>query len=95
MANRVTWRDGRRVVEPIPVPQTVSRFQARAALLHAGKLAEVEAAIAQASPMDQLAWAETTEWLRDSPTINAIGAAVGLSPSDIDDLFRVAAGITA
>lgn len=95
MANRVTWRDGRRVVEPIPVPQSVSRFQARAALMQAGLLDQAEAAIAQAGPFEQLAWAETTEWLRDSPTINAIGAALGLSSAEIDDLFRRAANITA
>lgn len=95
MRNRVTWREGRQVVEPVPVPQTVSRFQARAALMQAGLLAQVEAAIAQAGPFEQLAWAETTEWHRDSPTINAIGTALNLTPAQIDDLFMAAAQITA
>ena len=73
----------------------VSRFQARAALLAAGLLADVEAAIADAEPLTQLAWAEAVEWKRNSPTIAAIGAALDLTDAQIDDLFRAAAQIEA
>jgi hypothetical protein len=95
MVNRVTFRGGVRVVEPVPVPEIVSRFQARAALMDAGLLDAVEAAIDQAGPRERLAWAETVEWNRDSPTIAAIGAALGLTSDQIDDLFRRAASISA
>lgn len=77
------------------VPATISRFQARAALMDAGLLADVELAIAGASPIVQLAWAEATEWRRDSPTMAEIGSLLGLTSEQIDDLFRAAAQITA
>ena len=81
--------------DPPATPQVVSRFQARAALMDAGLLADVELAVGRAGPLIQLAWAEAVEWRRDSPTITAIGAALGLSPEALDDLFRAAAQITA
>lgn len=80
---------------PAPIPQTVSRFQARAALLQAGKLAEAEAVVSQADVITQLAWAEATEWKRSSPAINTLAEAIGLTQDDIDDLFRAAAEIEA
>lgn len=80
---------------PVYVPQSISRFQARAALMDAGLLADVELAISAADPIVQLAWAEAIEWLRDSPTIAAIGDALGLTEEDIDDLFIEAAKIKA
>lgn len=80
---------------PEPVPQRISRFQARAALLDAGLLADVEIAVSETAPLTQLAWAEATEWMRDSPAIAVIGAALGLSPEDIDNLFIEAAKFTA
>lgn len=84
-----------RLPEPDPVPETISRFQARAALMQADLLATVEAAVAEADPLTQLAWAEAVEWQRSSPTINALGAALGLTEAQIDDLFRAAAAIQA
>jgi hypothetical protein len=95
MRNVVAWRDGLRVVKPAPVPASVSRFQARAVLMDMGLLADVEAALESAGPLAQLAWAEATEFPRNSPTIAAIGSALGLSGDEIDDLFRVAATISA
>lgn len=73
----------------------VSRFQARAALTDAGLLSAVEAAVADAAPLVQLAWAEAVEWRRMSPTIVAIGAALDLTETQLDDLFRAAALIEA
>ena len=72
-----------------------SRFQARAALHNAGLLVSVEAAVAAADPFTQIAWADATEFRRESPTIAALAAAVGLTGEDIDDLFRAAAQIVA
>lgn len=89
---------------PQPVPQMVSRFQARAAMLAApataggfGNLLEqIDAAVAASdNAFIRLAWAEAVEWRRDSPTVNALGGAVGVSSDMLDELFRQAAGIIA
>ena len=71
-----------------PVPGAISRFQAKAALQQAGLLEEVEAAITAADDLTKLAWSETQEFVRGSPTIVALGAALSLSETQIDDLFR-------
>lgn len=80
---------------PEPVPVVISRFQARAALMDAGLLADVELALADADPIAQLAWAEATEWRRDSPTIAALAEAIGLTDVQVDALFLSAAEIFA
>jgi len=74
---------------------TVSRFQALAALLNAGLLSQVNVALADAGPLAQLAWAEATEFRRNSPTIAGLAAGLGLTDTEVDDLFRAAALITA
>ena len=81
---------------PAPViPQVVSRFQAKAALLAAGLLDDVEAAMAQASPVAQLAWSEAIEFRRDSTTVAAMASQLSLTDENLDDLFVAAAQITA
>lgn len=77
------------------VPQVVSRFQAKAALLAAGLLDDVEAAMAQASPVAQLAWSEAIEFRRDSTTVAAMASQLSLTDENLDDLFVAAAQITA
>lgn len=94
------WIDGGVIItEPPPpvatIPQSISRFQARAALLAAGRLSDVEAAVAAADPFAQLAWAEAQEWRRDSPTLLALAKGIGLTDAEIDDLFIQAAAIRA
>jgi hypothetical protein len=81
------------LVLPPPVPEIVSRFQARAALMQIGKLAEAEAIVAQADAITQLAWAEAIEWKRSSPALNGLAEAMGLTQAGLDDLFRAAAEI--
>lgn len=81
--------------EPAPVPEKVSRYQARAALYGAGLLGAVDIAVAASDPLVQMAWADAGEFRRNSPAINTLGAALGLTDAQIDDLFRVAAGIEA
>jgi hypothetical protein len=84
--------------QPEPVPQTVSRFQARAALFLAGKLADAEAAVEAAAaenPLIALAWREAIEWKRTSPALNALAAQIGMTGEDVDDLFRTAATLEA
>jgi len=82
---------------PVPVPSPVSRFQARAALHIAGRLAEVEALMQSPStPMlARLAWQDAIEFRRESPTVTAMGAALGMSDADIDALFVSASEIEA
>lgn len=72
-----------------------SRFQARAALTQMGLLDAAEAVIGQADALTRLAWSEATEFRRMSPTIDAMGAALGLTATQLDDLFEIAMGITA
>jgi hypothetical protein len=99
--------DGRPQLQPRPVPDEAelleierqgmrcSRFQARAALHQAGLLPAIEAAVAAAPALVQIAWADATEFRRDSPTIAALAAGLGMTEAAIDDLFRVAMTITA
>ncbi|MGN7867793.1 hypothetical protein [Paracoccus sp. 22332] len=79
-----------------PVPDVVSRFQARMALRNAGHFDAAEAAI-RSSGNDLLieAWDSAVEFRRMSPSILTLGTALGLSKADIDNLFRAAAQITA
>lgn len=72
-----------------------SRFQAKAALLVADLMPQVEAAIADADDMTQLAWAEAVEFKRNSPTIVTLAAVLGLTDGQVDDLFRAAMQIEA
>ena len=75
---------------------TVTRFQARAALHQAGLLADVEAAVAASDdPTVKLAWAESIEFPRGSPTIAALAVAIGLTDAEVDALFIAAAAIQA
>lgn len=74
---------------------TVTRFQARAALLNAGQLAAVEAAVAQADALTQMAWAEATTFRRGSTSIVALVQGGMFSESEMDALFAAAALIEA
>lgn len=80
-----------------PPPQTVSRFQARAALLNAGLLDDVETLMADAATpaLARLAWTDAIEFRRTSPTVLAMASALGLTEAQIDALFVDAAGIEA
>lgn len=80
-----------------PVPESVSKFQAKAALLQAGLLDSVEAMMTapQTPAVAKLAWSDAQEFRRQSPTVAAMTAALGLNEGQIDDLFRAAARIVA
>lgn len=83
--------------EPVPtVPAAATRFQARAALLAAGLLDPVEAMVAaSADPLLKLAWADALQFERHSPTVLALAGQLGLSDGAVDELFHLAATITA
>lgn len=80
-----------------PVPEVVSRFKARAALYQAGLLESVEQMMASPeTPMiHRIAWQDVQEFNRSSALVAGMGQALGLSSEQIDDLFRLAATITA
>ena len=84
--------------EPLPrIPQKVTAFQAKAALLHADYLDNVEAMMAapETPRIVKLAWAEALHFERNSPTVAAMAAALGLTDAEIDALFSFAAEVQA
>lgn len=76
---------------PPPVPNVVSPRQARLALLSAGKLDAVNAAVAEADAATRIAWEFATEVRRDDAGVIALAAAIGIAESDLDALFINAA----
>lgn len=72
---------------PIPVPQVITIRQAKLALLQAGLLDDVDAAVAQADRATQIEWEYATEVRRDWPTLLTLQTALGLSDQQVDDLF--------
>lgn len=87
--------DGESWSEHKPVPQVVSRFQARASLHHAGLLEAAESAVSGADALTRLAWTDAQEFRRDSASVAAIAAALELTDDDVDALFIAAADIVA
>jgi hypothetical protein len=71
----------------------VAAWKGKAVLAAHGLLATVEAAVAAAGGMVAIAWAGATEWHRDSDFLAGLAEAVGLTASEIDDLFREADAI--
>jgi hypothetical protein len=82
-------------VPPPPVPQQVTPYQARVALLGAGLLDTVNALMAHEDtpPAAKLAWEYATYIERTSPFIQALAPALGLTEQQIDELFIAAYGI--
>lgn len=80
---------------PAPVPEAVTMRQARVALLHLGLFDQVEAAL-QGIPNDLQRRVALQTWEysgaveRNNPLILMLGPAIGLTPAQIDDLFRLA-----
>jgi len=80
----------------IAIPQSVTRFQALAALYNAGLLDAVKALMADPAtdPITVLAWDNGLTFERSSPTIAAMAVALGLTDMDLDSLFTAAAATT-
>lgn len=79
------------------VPQSVTRFQALAALHLGGYLPTIEAIMAapETPILSKLAWANALSFERSSPTLTALAGALNLSDADLDALFTTAAGVEA
>ena len=98
-----TWE----IVDTIPPPDPTehlareregmvcSRFQAKAALLQAGLLDQVQVAVNDAEPFVRIAWADAVEFRRNSPTIAALAKSADMTDEQVDDLFRAAMKIRA
>lgn len=77
---------------PPVVPEQVSRAQGKAVLITEGLWPDVIAyveAITDASEraLAEVALNDTTHWRRDSPTLQAIATALGISSEQMDKLF--------
>ena len=77
------------------VPQSVTRFQAKAALDEAGHLDAIEAIIANPDTprLYVLAWQDALTFERDSQTLAALAGMLQLTDADLDALFIRAAEI--
>lgn len=84
--------------QPAPVPQSVTRRQARQALLMAELLDDVQPAIDSIPDpvqrrMAQIEWEDSLEFVRTRPLVIQIGEAIGLDAAKLDQLFITAAGL--
>jgi hypothetical protein len=84
--------------QPTAVPYSVTRRQAKHALLLAGLLGNVQPALdAIADPVQktimQIEWDDSQEFERNRPSLIAIGTALGLDSTELDDLFITASGL--
>ena len=78
--------------EPVVyIPQEVTMRQARLALLENGLLSNVQPAINSLPEPDktkaQIEWEYSNALQRSNPFVSVLGAALGLSSQDLDDLF--------
>lgn len=96
----LAWVDEGNAAEPyeppsLGVPLSVTKRQAKQALLLAGKLAEVEAALAGMPGLEgelaRIEWNDSQTVERERPLTQQLGAAIGLSDAEIDQLFISAA----
>lgn len=78
LAELTAWRES----------ATLTRLQFKAILLDLGKLDEVEALIAASDDLTRLKWVEASQFDRAEPLIDTLGAQIGLTPEDIDALYR-------
>lgn len=78
-------------VRPDPIPASVTPWQMRRALNQLGLRAAVEAAVASADQDTKDGWDYALEIRRDNPLIAGMGAALGMTEAQLDDLFRLAA----
>ena len=80
------------------VPASVTRRQARQALLLAGKLASVQPAIdaisnATQRGLVQIEWDDSLSFERHRPSLVALATAIGIDSAGLDALFILAGGL--
>lgn len=74
-------------------PSIVTMRQARLALLQAGHLSTVNAAIAAGGQADQIEWEYAATVERNSPLVSNMALALGLTEQALDSLFTLAASL--
>jgi hypothetical protein len=77
-----------------PIPD-VSSAQAKIQLSRAGFLLPVKASVEALGGEAEIWFTDARTWQRNNPYVAELGGAVGLSSSEIDELFREAAKIDA
>lgn len=97
-AEGLFFRDGSWVIDPstmppVNVPQCVTMRQARLALLYAGLLGAVQAAVAAAPQAVQIEWEFAATVDRNWPMLAVLQSALGLSDAQIDALFITAGAL--
>lgn len=82
---------------PVVIPTIVSRFQARAAMVQAGYFTQVDDFMAALPKTDirRMAWDDASQFDRTSTTLQAMVQMLGLSDTELDALFVLAASIEA
>jgi hypothetical protein len=82
---------------PTPVPKSVTMRQACQALTIVGKLDDVNAALAAmqglAGELARIEWEKSQVVERNRPLVLSMGAMLGMSTSDMDQLFIMAKGL--
>jgi len=71
-------------------PNQISKRQARLALLQSGLLETVNAAVESAGEAARIEWEYADFILRDSPLLNSLASSLGMSSTDLDNLFALA-----
>lgn len=81
--------------EPVVVPASVTRRQLKEQLIRMDRIHEVEATVSAIPGTEGRVarnwWAEAVEFRRDHPLVASLGAALGLSSTEIDAAFVAAA----
>lgn len=81
--------------QKLGVPQTVTMRQARLALVQYNLLTQVNTAVGNmpgaAGDTARIEWEFSSTVERNRPLVQALGAALGLTEAQLDDLFRLAA----
>ncbi|MBP7339646.1 hypothetical protein [Niveispirillum sp.] len=80
-------------LRPPPVPATVTRTQLRLALRERGLLEIVDSAVALSGDGELAERWAAASMERASPYLSEMAAALGLTATDIDDIFRAAAAL--
>jgi hypothetical protein len=94
--------DGTQFVKPMPVaspiPQSVTRRQAKQALILANLIDRIQPALDAITDPTQRAlmqseWDDSQDFFRGRPAVTLIGNAIGLDAAGIDNLFIRAAAL--
>jgi hypothetical protein len=93
LCDNAVYNFGDRVITAHVPPEWITKRQAKLALLGAGMLPAVEAAIAASAPDVQITWNDATVYYRNDPLIAAVAGGLGLTEDQIDDLFIAGSAI--